>query len=66
MTVPHYNRVGSILDLKNQRQRDATVGKNPILYAQVDFLEKKIYGPPLCIFFFFFVFFETSMKSVPT
>jgi hypothetical protein len=43
MTVPHYNRVGSILDLKNQRQRDATVGKNPILYAQVDFLKKKIF-----------------------
>jgi hypothetical protein len=65
MTVPHYNRVGSIIDLKNQRQRDATVGKNPILYAQVDFLEKKkLWTALMCIFFFFF--FETSMKSVPT
>jgi L,D-peptidoglycan transpeptidase YkuD (ErfK/YbiS/YcfS/YnhG family) len=68
MTVPHYNRVGSILDLKNQRQRDATVGKNPILYAQVDFLEKKKkknYGPPLCVFFFFFFFFRNFNEKCP-
>jgi hypothetical protein len=54
MTVPHYNRVGSILDLKNQRQRDATVGKNPILYAQVDFLEIFFMDRPYVYFFLYF------------
>ena len=37
---------------------------NPTLYAQVDFW-KKIYGPPLCVFFLFFIFFyffETQWK----
>jgi hypothetical protein len=61
MTVPHYNRVGSILDLKNQRQRDATVGKNPILYAQVDFLEKKIMDRPY-VYIFFCIFRNFNEK----
>jgi hypothetical protein len=48
MTVPHYNRVGSILDLKNQRQRDATVGKILSYMLRLTFW-KKNYGPPLCV-----------------
>jgi hypothetical protein len=37
-------------------------GSNPTLYAPVDFWKKKNYGPPLCVFLFFFIFIFSKLQ----
>ena len=63
MTVPHHNRVGSVLDLKNKRQRDATMGMKSYPICSGWLLKKKLWTVLMCILFFFFLhFLETPSK----
>jgi hypothetical protein len=62
MTVPHHNRVGSILCFeKKQKATRCNSGDEILPYMLRLIFEKKIMDRPyVYFFFFFFLFFETQ------
>jgi hypothetical protein len=55
MTVPHHNRVGSILRFEKPKATRCNSGDQILPYMLRLIFGKKFYGPPLCVFLFDFL-----------